>query len=246
MERITLMYHDVLNSLYPKSGFQKVGALQYAIESRTLDEHLNFATGVDNVQFSFDDGGSSFYDVIAPMLEHYKRKGIFYIATSYIGTEFFMTEDQIRELDRRGHVIASHSHSHPKKISELSREECLKEWRTSKHILEEIVGHDITVASVPGGAVSDMVIDCMIEAGYRTIYTSEPTTVVAEKNGAKIYGRFGVKKETSFELYKQILTNPKHRKKMLQHHNMLGFAKRIFGSHYNEIKQIILKIKRRK
>ena len=126
MESITLMYHDVLNSLYPKSGFQKVGALQYAIESRTLDEHLNFATGVDNVQFSFDDGGSSFYDVIAPMLEHYKRTGIFYIATCYIGTEFFMTEDQIRELDRRGHVIASHSHSHPKTISEHSREEYLK------------------------------------------------------------------------------------------------------------------------
>lgn len=240
------MYHDVLNGLYPKSGFQKVGALQYAIESRTLDAHLEFAKGVENVLFSFDDGGSSFYNVIAPMLEHYKRKGIFYIATSYIGTEFFMAENQIKELDQRGHIIASHSHSHPKKISDLSKDECLKEWTTSKNILEKIVGHEVTVASVPGGAVSDMVIDCMIEAGYKIIYTSEPTTFVTEKNGAKIYGRFGVKKETSFEVYKKILTNPKHRKKMLQHHKMLGWAKRVFGSHYNEIKQIILKIKRHK
>lgn len=244
MERITLMYHDVLNDTCQKSGFQKVGAAQYAIDSTTLDSHLKFAVGKDYIQFSFDDGGCSFYSVIADMLEYYGRKGIFYITTSCIGKDNFLTEEQIKALDQRGHIIASHSHSHPTKISALSKEQCLEEWTVSKSILERIVGHEVSVASVPGGAVSDMVVDCMIEAGYKTIYTSEPTTKVNLRNGASIIGRYGVKKGTSMDLFREILTNPKRRRKMLRHHNMLGMAKHLFGSRYNDIKQLILKIKR--
>lgn len=244
MVRITLMYHDVLNDTCQKSGFQKVGAIQYAINSSTLESHLKFAEGKDNIQFSFDDGGCSFYTVIADMLEHFGRRGIFYISTSYIGKDYFMNEEQVKDLDRRGHIIASHSHSHPTKISALTKEQCLEEWVVSKSILERIVGHEVSVASVPGGAVSDMVLDCMIEAGYKTIYTSEPTTKVVNRNGASIIGRYGIKKSTSMVLYKEILTNPKRRRKMLRHHNMLAVAKHLFGSRYNNIKQLVLKIKR--
>jgi peptidoglycan/xylan/chitin deacetylase (PgdA/CDA1 family) len=243
-ERITLMYHDVLNDTCQKSGFQKVGALQYTISSTTLDSHLKLAEGKENIQFSFDDGGCSFYSVIADMLEFYGRRGIFYITTSCIDKENFLTQEHIKELDQRGHIIASHSHSHPIKISALTKEQCLEEWVASKSILEQIVGHEVLVASVPGGAVSDMVLDCMIEAGYKTIYTSEPTTKVINRNGASIIGRYGIKKTTSMELYRDILTNSKRRRKMLLNHKILGIAKHLFGSYYNDIKQLFLKFKR--
>lgn len=238
------MYHDVLNDLYPKSGFQKAGAIQYAIDSRTFESHLRFAKNRDNVQFSFDDGGSSFYNVIAEMLERYGRRGIFYITTSYIGLEYFITEEQIKELDRRGHIIASHSHTHPKKISALRETDCLEEWVHSKKILKQILGHEVEVASVPGGAVSKMVIDCMIDAGYTEIYTSEPTTEIVENRGAKIYGRYGVKKATTIDMYKAILTDPGTRKKMLRHHKMLDIAKKTLGPQYNNLKQFVLRLKK--
>lgn len=243
-ERITLMYHDVINDTCTKSGFQKIGAIQYTIDSTTLDSHLRLAEGIDNIQFSFDDGGCSFYYVIADMLEYYGRKGIFYVTTSCIGNDYFLTEDQIKDLDQRGHIIASHSHTHPNKISVLTKEQCLEEWLVSKSILERIVAHEVSVGSVPGGAVSDMVVDCMIEAGYKIIYTSEPTTKVVNRKGASLIGRFGVKKSTSVDLYKEILTNPKRRQKMLIHHNLLGMVKHLFGARYNDIKQLVLRIKR--
>lgn len=240
------MYHDVLNEQFPYSGFQKVGALQYTIDSKILDLQLKLAEGMDNVQFTFDDGGESFYNVIAKLLENNNRRGIFFISTSYIGSEYFLSKEQIRELDRRGHIIASHSHTHPNKISSLSKEECLYEWKQSKSVLEDILGHNVNVASVPGGAVSDMVIDCMIEAGFHTIYTSEPTQKIVRKGCASICGRYGIKKDTTIANFKKILSNPSYRQKMLVHYYFLKSAKQILGSHYNNIKQTILRIGRRK
>lgn len=244
MENVCLMYHDVVNEQFPTSGFQKVGARQYTIDSSEFDKHLKIAGKAGNVFFSFDDGGDSFYNVILESLSHYDKKGIFFIATSYIGTPHFLTEEQIGKIDKAGHVIASHSHTHPAKISALSKEDCLKEWLTSKEILENIVGHEVTCASVPGGAVSEMVIDCMIEAGFKEIYTSSPTTEVIEKNGVRIYGRYGVKNTTTEQVLKKILNSPAYRKRLLMNHQLLGIAKRLLGSQYNNVKQFILKLKR--
>ena len=243
-EQIVLMYHDILNSTCPKSGFQKVGALQYVIDASVFEEQLEFAKDMENVQFSFDDGGCSFYDVIAVMLERYNKRGIFFISTEYIGKDYFLTREQIKELDQRGHIIASHSHSHPTKISNLSHDKCFEEWKKSKEVLEDILGHEMSVASVPGGAVSDMVFDCMLEAGYKTIYTSSPNTSIDQRGEAKIYGRYGIKNSTSIEVFKSILTNPATRRKMLRHHKLLKWSKSILGSHYNDLKQVVLKLKR--
>ena len=78
--KIVLMYHDVVNELHPKSGFQKVGALQYTLNSRVFFEQVTRFNG-DYIVFSFDDGGESFYTVIAPILEHNNQKGIFFISS---------------------------------------------------------------------------------------------------------------------------------------------------------------------
>lgn len=238
------MYHDVVNTQFPASGFQKIGAKQYTIDSRVFDEHLQIAEKKDDVLFSFDDGGNSFYNVIFEKLRHYDRKGIFFIATSYIGTPYFLTAEQIYKLDKAGHIIASHSHTHPNKISALSKEECLQEWMTSKRILENIVGHEVRYASVPGGAVSGMVIDCMIKAGFKEIFTSNPTTEVIERNGAHIYGRYGVTNTTTKQAFRNILNSTAYRKRLLINHLLLSIAKKMLGSQYNNVKQFILRIKR--
>lgn len=67
-EEIVLMYHDILNSACTKSGFQTIGALQYVIDADAFQEQLMIAIDVENVQFSFDDGGCSSYEVIADIL----------------------------------------------------------------------------------------------------------------------------------------------------------------------------------
>lgn len=240
--KIVLMYHDVVNALHPKSGFQKIGALQYTLDSSVFSEHVtNYSK--DNVVFSFDDGGDSFYNEIAPILEHHNQKGIFFISTQYVDTPYFLTKAQIKELDVRGHLIASHSHTHPKVISELSYDEIVKEWKQSKSILEGIVGHEVTVASVPGGAVSKEVIKAAAEAGYKTLYTSEPTTEVRTEFGIEVIGRYTVSRDTTTEALDKIVNDPNYRGALHKRYKRLLLAKILLGSNYNRLKQHILKLR---
>lgn len=236
------MYHDVVNRLHPKSGFQKVGALQYTLNSRVFSEQVNKYSN-ENVIFSFDDGGESFYTEIAHVLEHYNQSGIFFISTQYIDTPYFLTKNQIKELDERGHVIASHSHTHPGVISGLSYNEIVKEWKLSKRILEEIVGHTVTVASVPGGAVSNDVIRAAAEAGYKTLYTSEPTTEIRNEFGIEVIGRYTVSKDTTIEILDKIVNDSYYRVSLQKRYKRLLLAKRLLGSNYNRLKQLILKLR---
>lgn len=240
--KIVLMYHDVVNARHPKSGFQKVGALQYTIDSRVFSEQVSEFCK-KNVVFSFDDGGDSFYNEIAPALEHKKKNGIFFISTKYIDTPYFLTKTQIKELDERGHMIASHSHTHPGVISGLSYNEIVEEWKLSKCILEEIVGHTVTVASVPGGAVSKDVIKAAAETGYKTLYTSEPTTEVRTEYGIEVIGRYTISKDTTIEVLDKIVNDSNYRAGLQRRYKRLLLAKRLLGSNYNRLKQLILKLR---
>lgn len=240
-----LMFHDVVNDRYPKSGFTRVGAAQYVLRHDQFENIVEEAILTDDsVVFSFDDGGSSFFNVIAPALEKCGRRGVFCITTSFIGSPGFMTADQIVDLDRRGHVIASHSHTHPKIISELPYRQIQEEWMQSKEILESIVGHDITVASVPGGAVSGNVAKAMEEAGYRTIYTSEPTDIPYMCGEAMIMGRFTITHNSTPQDIRKLLSDKWWRRYLLGRYKTLRFSKMLLGSHYNTLKQFVLKLKR--
>ena len=72
------------------------------------------ATG-DTLPFliTVDDGGVSYYTVVADRLERLGWRGHCFVTTDMIGQRGFLTRRQIRELDGRGHIIGSHSASHP-------------------------------------------------------------------------------------------------------------------------------------
>lgn len=87
-----------------------------------------------------------------------------------------MTKKQIKELRERGHIIGSHSHSHPQNISELANSDLLEEWSRSKKLLESITGEEIKMASIPNGYSNERVALQAFQAGYDLLYTSEPST----------------------------------------------------------------------
>lgn len=241
-----LMFHDVINVQHQVSGFQKVGAVQYCIHEDKFVQLIEEAVKDDNeAVLSFDDGGSSFYHVIAPILERYGKKGLFFISTKYIDTPGFLTVEEIRELDVRGHIIASHSHSHPKIISELPADKIRQEWVVSKNILEEIIGHEVKIASIPGGAVSNDVLSIMCESGYQDIYTSEPTCIERKKGNSTIYGRYAITETSSPEYLKKVLMDKSFRNYLLMRYKLLRIGKKILGRRYNTFKQIFLGITRK-
>ena len=211
---ISLMYHDVVDHHGGKlSGFTGRHSAIYKLSQNDFALHLNAirrktsersegrggtADG-KSVLLTFDDGGASSYDPIASMLEQHGWRGYFLITTDWIGRPGFLTAGQIRELDIRGHVIGSHSCSHPRRMSHISAERLLAEWSASTERLAQIVDHPVTAASVPGGYYSRRVAEAAAEAGIETLFTSEPTTKVHVLNGCRVLGRYTVRQTTAPE-----------------------------------------------
>jgi peptidoglycan/xylan/chitin deacetylase (PgdA/CDA1 family) len=149
------------------------------------------------VTLTFDDGGVSAYSQIADELEERGWRGYFFVATDWIGKAGFLNPLQIRELRRRGHIIGTHSCSHPSRISFHTLGDIIHEWRRSSGILSDILGEHVVTASVPGGYYSEKVARAAAIAGLQTLFTSEPTTHTNLIEGCTIKGRFMIQRDTS-------------------------------------------------
>src|SRR5437899_2158462 len=98
----SIMYHDVVEEgAWDSSGFPGAAAASYKLTREEFRRHLNavekaaedantpVVTRWDSlpaVFFTFDDGGVSFHDPIADMLEERGWRGHFFITTDRIGT----------------------------------------------------------------------------------------------------------------------------------------------------------------
>jgi peptidoglycan/xylan/chitin deacetylase (PgdA/CDA1 family) len=204
---IALVYHDVVETgRYRDSGFEGGDADRYKLDRELFERHLDAIQSAsahvpvtissnlpatDDVLLTFDDGGSA-GTLIASLLERRGWRGHFFIPTDYVGRPGFLSADAIRELDRRGHVIGSHSASHPQCISRLPEAQILEEWSRSAGALTQILGHVIKAASVPAGFYSDQVARAAAQAGIRVLFNSEPVRSVHRVDDCSIIGRFGI------------------------------------------------------
>ena len=84
--------------------------LLIALGSWILGEFRFF--GKMKVAFTFDDGTKDHILYAAPILEKYGYRGIFCIIPEKIGTPGYMSWDDVKELEMRGHEIASHTFHH--------------------------------------------------------------------------------------------------------------------------------------
>ncbi len=159
---------------------------------KTLCAHELSATSGPGLLLTFDDGGTSALTPTADLLEKHGWRGHFFMTTDYLGTPGFLSVAQLRELHTRGHVIGSHSCSHPARMALCSREQLLREWRQSREVLAETLGAPVTVASVPGGYYSRAVAETAAEAGIRVLFNSEPTTRLAHVGHCLVVGRYTV------------------------------------------------------
>jgi peptidoglycan/xylan/chitin deacetylase (PgdA/CDA1 family) len=190
------MYHDVVEpGNYSASGFPGPGADRYKLDREEFARHLKAihqAIGNQPVTLTFDDGGASAFERIADMLEAYGWRGYFFVTTAWIDKPGFLTAAQIRELDRRGHNIGSHSATHPTRMSRIPWDRMIHEWSTSLDNLTKILEHPVQVASVPGGYYSRKVAKAAAQAGIRTLFTSEPTAREQVVDGCRVLGRYTI------------------------------------------------------
>lgn len=223
MRAISLIYHDVVErSGHQASGFPSADAALYKLEPDLFERHLAAIAASTSMppvlvteleaagkglaealspqarpwMLTFDDGGASSHDPIAGLLEARGWRGHFFMTTDYAGKPGFLTSGQIRDLRDRGHLVGTHSCSHPLRFASLSFERMRREWSDSASALGDILGEQVAIASLPGGQFSKKAAAAAAEAGIRILFTSEPVVRMEEVDGCLVIGRYSIQRWT--------------------------------------------------
>ncbi len=257
---ITLLYHDVTPAnADDSSGFAGPEAARYKLTPDEFSRHLDAVAarvtspplittvpndldrrGTDSWLITFDDGGVSSFTNIAEQLERRGWRGCFFVATDFINKPAFCSCQQLRELHERGHVIGSHSCSHPARISSCSREQLLDEWSRSCDVLGQIIGQQITSASVPGGFYSRAVASAAAQAGIQVLFNSEPTTGTTQVDNCLILGRYNVYRGMPASDAAALISSPLRRMQQTSFWNMKKVAKTFVGPVYRSVRNHLL------
>ena len=262
MRTIALLFHDVYEASPAESGFVSEAAHRYKLGVADFDTQL---AGVDAVRtdapilagsivrrrettqpstpflVTFDDGGESYYTRIAERLERRGWAGHCFVSTNFIGQRGFLDRQQIRALADRGHVIGSHSASHPVRFSALPYRDMVSEWSRSRQILEDIQARTVDVGSVPGGYFSSEVARAAQEAGIRVLFTSEPVTQVAFRDGCAVVGRFTIRRGDRHDAAQRFVSAARWtRSRAWVSWNAKGLIKPLLGRSYIRVSDWLL------
>lgn len=249
--KIVLMFHDVYEKTVLESGFQTDAAKLYKVSKdkflkqiQTITEYCGSQNILkDDILFTFDDGGSSFYSIIAPILNEFGFKGYFFISTAYIDTEGFLTSEQVVSLHKDGHIIGAHTHTHPGMLNRLTVDELEEEWTVSIEILSELLKTKILNVSIPGGSFSNEMGNVLANKEVEYIFTSKPTGKIEYfRDNCKIIGRYTIMNNMEvsqiINLFKKISLE---RLKQKIKWDLLSIFKNKLGDKYLSIRNYLVK-----
>ena len=133
---------------------------------------------------TFDDGGASALHA-GEELARRSWRGHFFIATDLVGRPGYLDWDGVRAVAGMGHVIGSHSCSHPDRMAACSWDQLMDEWSGSAAMLAQELGHPVPTASVPGGLYSRSVGRAAAAAGFTSLFTSLPSQRLRSIDGCR-------------------------------------------------------------
>src|SRR5262249_2795288 len=127
------------------------------------------------------------------------------------------------------------------RFSTLSPVRIRSEWAESRKRLEDILGHAVTSASVPGGYFSTDVAAAAAETGLRTLFTSEPTTRTVDSFGLTLIGRYVIRRGHPVDTAQRFaLASPWTRCSEWAAWNAKALVKPILGASYARIADWLL------
>lgn len=256
MRLAALMYHDVVGADGVRGGFEGAGAAVYAV---SIDEFERQMEGIERALgapplragapvppeggwlLSFDDGGAS-AALAGAALTRRGWAAHFFVVTAMVGQPGFLDWEGVRRLAAEGHVIGSHSHTHPERIGSLPPQRLREEWSLSVAALADALGAPVRTASVPGGYYSAAVGRAAAEAGIETLFTSKPRRTVERIDGCALLGRFAVRDSTPTQTVVSAAAGsatPWFRQRVGW--AARGAAKRIGGRFYLRLRRILLR-----
>ncbi|MGA9041783.1 MAG: polysaccharide deacetylase family protein [Terriglobales bacterium] len=136
----------------------------------SVSEALTFPAK-PSVTITFDDGSETDLLVAAPILKEFGFGATFYVTSGFVGTQGYLSAQQLRELNATGFEIGCHSKTHPY-LPDLDDSRLREEVAGAKAELEQILGRPVEHFSCPGGRYDPRVRKVASEAGYRSVATS--------------------------------------------------------------------------
>lgn len=156
-----------------QDGWQGVGLTQVAAAMAGHPEALP----LKGVMLTVDDGYKA-GALGAKAFEEAGYRGVFFVNPGSIDGRLFLTWDDLRALEARGHTVASHSADHPNlaKVPAGMTPAAWKAWldrelRGARLELERRLGHPVTALAWPFGAYNGPLIAEAKAAGYDQLYT---------------------------------------------------------------------------
>jgi peptidoglycan/xylan/chitin deacetylase (PgdA/CDA1 family) len=239
-EFICLMYHD-LGDLPEQAGRIDFGHAPYVVSGSAFARQMSYLRaqglractvtealqgGRGAVALTFDDGTSSDIEQAAPALVYARFSATFYVVTSRVGTNGYLTRFDLQYMSALGFEIGSHSVNHAF-LPGLARHELERELRDSKDQLEQWIGSPVAHFSCPFGGRTPAVIAAGMEAGYKSVATSD---IGVNRIGEAVLQRLAVRRNTSLYNFARMcagetLLYPRVRQTVLSGvKSMIGFS----------------------
>lgn len=132
------------------------------------------------VIITFDDGYIDFFHNAFPILRKYNLSAIAFIPTGLIGTSYYMSWDQVKEIDRTGLIsFQAHSVNHPN-FTSLSDSQLSYQLIESKRTIETQLGKPVNTLAYPYGVSDNRVWQSVKNAGYIGAVGTWYSTTVSE------------------------------------------------------------------
>ncbi|AKL94309.1 polysaccharide deacetylase PdaA [Clostridium aceticum] len=142
-----------------------VGAIGTVFSPQKKLPIYSVETEEKKIAISFDAAwGDEFTDDILDTLDKYNVKTTFFLVGFWVDKY----PDMVKQIHERGHEVGNHSSTHPH-MSKLSKEQIVKELKTTGDKIEAITGVTPTVFRPPFGDYNDLLIETAAEVGYHTI-----------------------------------------------------------------------------
>jgi peptidoglycan/xylan/chitin deacetylase (PgdA/CDA1 family) len=163
----------------------------------TLNSRENY------IIITFDDGWQGNYTHCLPILKRYGFKAIFFISVGSVGSDQFMTWNEIIEMKNNGMAIESHAMSHTPLHTIKSKDTLSHELKASKDIIESKLDNQVTAISFPHGSYNQQIIMAAAEMGYDVMCTSDIRCIynTSFNNKPAVVGRLPITNTMNLETF---------------------------------------------
>ncbi|HXB97684.1 MAG TPA: polysaccharide deacetylase family protein [bacterium] len=171
--RISLARLDAQLDWLVRDGWANVTLDQVA---EALRGHTD-ALPAKGVLLTVDDG----YKAGALGAAHFEAhgyRGVYFVNPGSLGSKAFLSWGDLKALEARGHVVASHTSDHPNMAKVPSDQDpgqyaawAWGQLAGSRRLIEQRLGHPVTALAWPFGAYNPALVRAARRAGYTQLYT---------------------------------------------------------------------------